>query len=98
MLTNWQVFVFKHHESTAQGKNQEMPWALVSLLKITRLCSPEARYKALAEMSQKAFLLGKVLSQQSRVNEDDNSCSVSARPSKETLAVLRMNVEEKNTA
>lgn len=46
-------------------------------------------------MCQNAFLLGKVLSQQSRVSEDDNSRSVPARASKETLAVLTMNIEEK---
>lgn len=46
-------------------------------------------------MCQNAFLLGKVLSQQSRVSEDDNSRSVPARASKETLAVPTMNIEEK---
>lgn len=46
-------------------------------------------------MCQNAFLLGKLLSQQSRVSEDDNSRSVPARASKETLAVLTMNIEEK---
>lgn len=46
-------------------------------------------------MCQNAFLLGKALSQQSRVNENEDSQSVSARASKETLAVLRMNTEEK---